>query len=68
MRTRDRDRRQETALREPAPAGAGTPGDGSDDVARRARGLLDAGDEVIRRALSGDSRRFLAQNRQQGGE
>jgi len=68
MRTRDRDRQQETALREPAPAGAGTPSDGSDDVARRARGLLDAGDEVIRRALSGDSRRFLAQNRQQGGE
>jgi hypothetical protein len=30
--------------------------------------LLDHGDELIRRALSGDSEEFLAQNPQQDGE
>jgi len=68
MSTRDRDRRQETPAHETAPTVLGAPGDGSEELARRARGLLDAGDELIRRALSSDSRRFLAQNRQQGGE
>ena len=68
MRTRDRDRQQQDPANEPEPASAGAPGDAGDDVGRRARSLLDLGDELIRRALSGDSRRFLAQNRQQGGE
>lgn len=62
MRTRDRDPRQETRPPEPAPAPAG------DDATRRARSLLDLGDDLIRRALSGDSKAFLAQNRQHGGE
>ena len=68
MSTRDRERQQEAPLREPAAAVVGAPGEGSEELARRARGLLDAGDALIRRALSSDSRRFLAQNRQQGGE
>lgn len=68
MRTRDRDRRQQEPAAAPEPVAAGASGEGADDLARRARSLLDHGDELIRRALSGDSRRFLAQNRQQGGE
>jgi hypothetical protein len=63
MRTRDRDNREHEPTPEPQAAGAG-----ADEAARRARGLLDLGDALIRRALSGDSERFLAQNRQQGGE
>ena len=55
----------------PAPqAPAGTPGEGADLAALRQAGdrLLAAGDEAIDRALSGDSERFLAANRQQGGQ
>lgn len=62
MRTRSRDPRQETRPPEPEPA------PGADDASRRARILLDHGDDLIRRALSGDSETFLAQNRQHGGE
>jgi hypothetical protein len=40
----------------------------AENAAERARALLEHGDEIIRRALSADSRRFLVQNRQQGGE
>ena len=65
MRTRDRDNREQEPAPEPQAAGAGAAADNS---ARRARNLLDAGDALIRRALSGDSETFLAQNRQQGGE
>lgn len=51
-----------------APAGA--PGDAADLSALRLAGerLLEAGDEAISHALSGDSERFLAANRQQGGQ
>jgi hypothetical protein len=65
MRTRQRDLREEEPTPAPQPA-AGAPA--GDDASRRARSLLDVGDDVIRRALSGDSQRFLAQNRQQGGQ
>jgi hypothetical protein len=65
MRTRNRESREQEPVPEPQAADAGA---GADDAARRARSLLDVGDEAIRRALSGDSERFLTQNRQQGGE
>lgn len=65
MRTRNRESREQEPVPEPQALDAGA---GADDAARRARSLLDVGDELIRRALSGDSERFLAQNRQQGGE
>ena len=68
MRERDRERTEEPREAAARLAEAGAAGDGGDELARRARSLLDLGDELIRRALSGDSRRFLAQNRQQGGE
>lgn len=49
----------------PAPgAGSG----GGEDLRRRSEDLLKAGDEAISRALSGDSEKFLAANRQRGGE
>jgi hypothetical protein len=65
MSTRQREAREEEPRVEPAPAAGDA---GADEAAARARRLLDVGDDVIRRALSGDSQRFLAQNRQQGGE
>jgi len=65
MRTRNRESQEQEPAPEPQAADAGA---GADDAARRARSLLDVADEAIRRALSGDSERFLAQNRQQGGE
>ncbi len=65
MRNRSQDHREEAPL--PAtPVSRGGPE--ADEAARRARRLLDIGDDAIRRALSGDSERFLEQNRQQGGE
>jgi hypothetical protein len=39
-----------------------------DELRRRASRLLELGDEVIGRALSQDSARFLSHNRQQGGQ
>jgi hypothetical protein len=73
MNDRYRDRSEEQRNQEggapPAGAGAaGGAGSGGDEVRARARRLLDVGDDLIRRALSGDSERFLAQNRQQGGQ
>lgn len=62
LRQRDRDRHDE----QPAPEGAAV--SGGDDARDRARRLLEQGDEAIRRALSSDSEKFLAQNRQHGGE
>ena len=55
---------------ESPPGGAGD-GDSYDALHNaRAAGerLLAAGDEAIRRALSGDSEAFLRANRQRGGE
>ena len=65
MRIRNRNHREEAPVPEPQLV---TGEAGIEDAARRARGLLDAADDAIERALSGDSRRFLAQNRQQGGQ
>ena len=39
-----------------------------EELRERARRLLDVGDAVIDRALSGDSRQFLDSNLQQGGQ
>ena len=64
MRTRIRESRPEEITPAPQPATDA----GEQDAAARARSLLDLGDDLIRRALSSDSQRFLAQNRQQGGE
>jgi hypothetical protein len=43
-------------------------GDGLSEVQQTAQDLLDAGEEAINRALSGDSTRFLRANRQLGGQ
>ena len=45
------------------PAGGSLP-----DVRQTGQSLLDAADEAIRRALSGDSRAFLEATRQEGGQ
>jgi hypothetical protein len=45
------------------------PGPGNLNVLRQAgEALLDAGDDAIDRALSGNSEEFLAASRQQGGQ
>jgi hypothetical protein len=63
-----RDRQREDEPREEInnSGSATAPGDG--DARERARRLLDLGAEAIRRALSDDSERFIAQNRQHGGQ
>ena len=55
---------------QPAPESGAEAGTGAEMEALRQAGerLLSAGDEAISRALSGDSERFLAANRQQGGQ
>lgn len=54
---------------EPLPPATGAGGAGDLGELRRAgENLLAAGDEAIRRALSGDSEAFLRANRQEGGQ
>jgi len=68
MRTRQR--RNDEDRDEPGgdPAGGG-PGAGDlEGLRREADELLSAGDEAINRALSRDSRAFLAASRQRGGQ
>ena len=49
--------------------GGGAPGGGNlEDARRSGEELLAAGDEAIRRALSGDSQAFLRANKQEGGQ
>lgn len=50
--------------------GGEVPSGGGDlnELRRAGEDLLAAGDEAIRRALSGDSEAFLRANRQQGGQ
>ncbi len=58
----------------PSSGGGGTPapppgGNGNlGELHRAGDDLLAAGDEAIRRALSGDSEAFLRANRQRGGQ
>lgn len=69
MRTRDlnQNERQHTkSIPESPSPGAGSPG--GEEVRQRAQRLLDLADETISEALSKNSERFLAQNRQQGGQ
>ena len=69
MRTRDLNRNEPQHTQstpESAPPGAGSPG--GEEVRQRAQRLLDLADETISEALSQNSERFLAQNRQQGGQ
>ena len=53
-------------------SGPGAGGEGSSDSLEQLRAsgerMLAAGDDAIRRALSGDSEAFLRANRQRGGE
>jgi hypothetical protein len=64
MRLRQPDAHRDP-IREP-----GGPDEGNEQAALRARGaeLLSAADAAISRALSQDSRQYLAQNRQSGGQ
>lgn len=50
------------------PSGSGDEGESLERIRRAADEFLTAGDEAIRRALSGDSEEFLRANRQRGGE
>jgi hypothetical protein len=63
---RERERHDDAA----APGAGGDCGHGGnlDRLREEAEDLLTAGDEAIRRALSGDSEAFLRANRQQGGQ
>lgn len=66
---RFRDRHHEEENRQPGQGpGDGPDGDGLDAIRSAGERLLRAGDDAIRRALSGDSLAFLAANRQSGGE
>lgn len=53
-----------------APAHAGGPGPSVDRAALREEGsrLLDVGNDIIERTLSGDSEAFLRASRQEGGQ
>ncbi len=54
---------------QPPVTGLGVPDPGAlEQLARRGDDFLAAGDEAIRRALSGDSEAFLKATRQQGGQ
>lgn len=64
MRTRDLNP-TEPQTSPPAAEGGGT---ANEDARRRARRLLDFGDDIIDKVLSRDSQQFLSQNRQQGGQ
>ncbi len=66
MRFRELWNRPAERPRDPAPVGA--PGSQLNDLRQAGEGFLAAGDEAIRRALSGDSEAFLRANRQRGGE
>jgi hypothetical protein len=64
----DRERQRPVRPRsggEPSDSGAG---DGLDAARTRADRLLQSADDVIARALSGDSERFLNATRQSGGQ
>jgi hypothetical protein len=65
---RFRERRNEEKAR-PADSGSAAPGGaGLDQLREETERLLAAGDAAIEHALSGDSEKFLAANRQRGGQ
>jgi len=65
MEPRERSDREDRERQRPADPG--DPG-GLEDLRLEGEAFLAAGDEAIRRALSGDSEAFLRANRQQGGQ
>lgn len=64
---RERERPNEAEPLHPASNGASGEGD-LGELRRAGEDLLAAGDDAIRRALSGDSEAFLRANRQEGGQ
>ena len=66
MRLRDLWNQHPERPQDPAPVGA--PGSHLDDLRQAGEEFLAAGDQAIRRALSGDSEAFLRANRQKGGQ
>ncbi len=66
----ERERHQTMGDPRPRAAAPGHPGVDADVVRLRADAdrLLDAADDAIARALSGDSETFLEANRQEGGQ
>jgi hypothetical protein len=67
MSTRERERReQRPAAATPEETGGVSPG--MVESRERSERLAAAGERAIRDALSQDSARFIAQNRQEGGE
>jgi len=69
MSNQERAKRRERPLAPGDGAAAGaSPGSRLRETRQQAQNLLDAGDEAISRALSGDSTRFLQENRQLGGQ
>jgi hypothetical protein len=52
----------------PTAPDAGGDGGHLENLRREGNDFLAAGDEAIRKAMSGDSARFLESNRQQGGQ
>jgi len=66
MKFRQRDHEQPPG---DGPGAADQPsGEGLSTLRRAGDDLLDAADRAIDKALSGDSKRFLRANRQQGGQ
>ena len=63
----ERERRLEGGSGGPG-GGDGDDGGGLTNAREAGQDFLAAGDEAIRRALSGDSEAFLRANRQRGGE
>lgn len=68
-RMEPRERNNEQQRRMPDQGGDGSSEDGELDAIRAdGNSFLAAGDEAIRRALSGNSEAFLRANRQRGGQ
>ena len=63
----ERERIRQNEIIQPS-SDAGNEGEDLERIRQSANEFLTAGDEAIRRALSGDSEEFLRANRQRGGE
>ena len=63
-----RQRRPEERSAPASPGSNAVGGTGGSGMRERASELLEVADRAIERALSGDSTRFLSQNRQAGGQ
>jgi hypothetical protein len=63
----ERERVEHSRIIQPS-SGSDSEGDSLEQIRQTANEFLAAGDEAIRRALSGDSEAFLRANRQHGGQ